>query len=107
MAIAEAFRHCTGVPPRISVIPAAAIATAAPTSAWQPAAAADNVALLATTMPTADAANNPLKTFSVLHLKYSPPAMIVPGITPAPPAVGKAAILPIAELVSPVAVAYA
>src|SRR5699024_1465001 len=55
--MAKASADCCGVPPAISTIAAEAMAPAEPTSAWQPPAAPEIKALLATTNPNAPAVN--------------------------------------------------
>ena len=49
IAMAIAWAHCSGLPPASSTAAAAAMALAAPTSAWQPPAAPEIIALLAMT----------------------------------------------------------
>ena len=59
MAMDAADRHCAGVPPRSSVSALAAMAEAAPTSAWHPASAPDTEAFRISRYPTAPALSSP------------------------------------------------
>ena len=58
-ASAAASAHCWGEPPITSVSAAAAMAAAVPHSAWQPPAAPEMVALVATTPPMPEAVSSP------------------------------------------------
>ena len=104
-AFAAAFRHCAGVPPASSQVAAAAMAHAAPTSAWQPPSAPDTVAFLVMRYPTAAAQESPRARSSSVNPRSSPSAMSTPGTTPALPAVGAATMRPIEAFVSSTAIA--
>src|SRR5690606_16618887 len=77
--IANASEHCCGDPPAISTIAAAAIAPAEPTSAWQPPAAPEIKALLATTRPKAPEVNKYRIICSRVGFNCSLTANNVPG----------------------------
>jgi hypothetical protein len=103
---AAALKHCSGVPPRISVRAQADIAIADPISAWHPPSAPARVAFSPIIIPRPEAANNPSTNFLSENLYFFWAARKTPGITPAAPAVGKATIRPIRAFVSLVAIAY-
>jgi len=103
---AAALKDCSGVPPRISVSAAAAIATPEPISAWHPPSAPARVAFSPMIIPTPDAVNRPSVSLSSENLYFFCAAKKTPGITPAAPAVGNATILPILAFVSLVEIAY-
>ncbi len=65
IAISAAFSICSGVPPRTAVSPAAAIAQALPTSAWQPASAPEIDAFALKIEPTAVAVSRKVWTSAV------------------------------------------
>lgn len=83
--------------------PAAAMDAAAPTSAMHPPFAAEIVAFSAMMRPIAEAVNIPLRSLLFPALKCSLQLKRTPGTIPAPPAVGKAAILPMRAFCSPTA----
>src|SRR5699024_5393707 len=101
IAILKPCALISGVPPASSTSAAAAIAEALPTSAWQPPAAPEILALFATTKPKAPEVKRK-RTFcsSVMDGSFWTMAKSTPGTTPAEPAVGVAQILPIAALTS-------
>ena len=104
MAMDAADRHCSGVPPRSSVSALAAMAEAAPTSAWHPASAPDTEAFRISRYPTAPALSSPVSRASSPRFLLSPTASSQPGSTPEEPAVGAATIRPISPFTSRTAI---
>ena len=104
--IATALMHALGPALKSSHIAAADIAEAEPHSAWQPPSAPETLAIVATTIPTADAVNIASTISSSLNPCSSCMVIIAAGSIPQLPAVGVATILPIAALYSLTAKAY-
>ena len=69
MAISAAFSTCSGVPPRTSVRPAAAMEQAEPTSPWQPTSAPEMEAFSVYSTPMAPAVSR----------KRTIPSSLLPG----------------------------
>ena len=90
----------------MAVSAAAAMAAAAPHSAWQPPSAPDMLAWLAMACPTAAAVNKASTASSSVAPRSSIMASTAPGRIPQAPAVGAATIFPMQALHSAVARAY-
>ena len=90
----------------ISTAAAAAMAEAAPTSAWHPASAPATEAFRIRRYPTAPAVYRPFKISSSDRSYSSWRASRTPGTTPEEPAVGAATITPIEAFTSRTAIAY-
>ena len=105
-ALLAAVKHCAGVPPKSSHAALAAMALAAPTSAWQPPSAPATVAFLVIKYPIAAAFAKALMSSSSLNPCSSCAAKSIAGTTPEEPAVGAATMRPIDAFVSSTAMAY-
>ena len=105
MAFEAAAKHWRGVPPNSSHAAEAAMALAAPTSAWQPPSAPETVALRVMRYPMPAAFANASTICSSENSWMSWQARSMAGKTPDDPAVDAATMRPMEALVSRTAMA--